>query len=548
MHSSNQNQNTSKSNLKIYTKLSEIYSEDSIKSTIESQYEDFRSKFNFLYKQDPTTIIRVPYTATLFGDPVTKFFSNKIVVNLSSELILLFNKNNNNALNIKYFENVQEIKKNINEINNYEITSDNFCLNDFAILGYTYALKNIKSNNNNFGSNILIILNNPNKEEIDCYLSVFISMFLCSLYINDFDDILNNNFNKNSLYEMIILALTEICEKNNFLKNLINLDFYIPDIYFKIFLEKNSIGINQKNLFFQEKISLKENNKKNPEIPLELFIFDSLSSEPIKYYSSSKYWNKRKVEVRLAMALMIKRFKENISNEDLIKNSINFENFLKIFENNYEIIEKSVNIYLKKEEYKLSELKQELPVDKILKDINNYQGALMTKEFKLYDRIMFIIKEYQLISMIYYKLKIGEEINWKEKIIESAKLLRENYYCYSEEMLNLEAELKINFGMNLPIKSINNGWAGKMVILGNKTELKKYEEFMIKKYEKYLENKGDGLVDKWITDDINKYCYISELEKGVSILDTKYEDFMLDYIKHKNNVVPTEAIKNQFSE
>ena len=87
-----------------------------------------------------------------------------------------------------------------------------------------------------------------------------------------------------------------------------------------------------------------------------------------------------------------------------------------------------------------------------------------------------------------------------------------------------------------------------MVILGNQTELKKYEEFMIKKYEKYLENKGDGLVDKWITDDINKYCYISELEKGLSILDTKYEDFMLDYIKHKNNVVPTEAIKNQFSE
>ena len=62
----------------------------------------------------------------------------------------------------------------------------------------------------------------------------------------------------------------------------------------------------------------------------------------------------------------------------------------------------------------------------------------MTKEFKLYDRILFIIEEYQLISLLYYKTKIGEKIDWKENIIESAKLMRENYYCYSEEMMNLE--------------------------------------------------------------------------------------------------------------
>ena len=537
MSNSNQKQISSKDGLKIYTKLEEIYSKESINSTIESEYEDFRSKFNYLYKTDPTTIIKVPYTAILFGDPITHLFSNKIVANLSSELIIFFNKNPNNELNLKYFENAQEIKTKINEINNLNLTSETFSLNDFAILGYISALKYIKSNNNNYGSNVLIILNNPNKEDVDCYLSIFLAMFLCSLYINDIDSIINNSLNKSSLYEMVNLTLTEICEQNKTLKNLIDINFYSPDIYFKIFLEKNNFGFSQKNIFYQGKVTTKDNKS------LKLFIFDSLSPEPIKYYSSSKYWNKRKVETRLAMALMIKRFKENLSIEEIINNSQSVENFLNIFENNYEIVEKSLDIYLKKEPYNLKELKEELPVDKILKDINNYQGALMTKEFKLYDRIKFILKEHQIIGILYYKMKIGEEIEWKEKIEESAKLLRENYYCYSEEMMNLEAELKIQFGINLPIKSISNGWAGKMVIIGNDNELKKYEEFIEKKYEKYLENQGDGLAYAWITDDIKKYCFISELEKGICILDPKYEDFMLEYIKHKNNIEPSEVIK-----
>jgi len=540
--SKNPNQINDKNSLKIYTKLDELYSKESINTSIESQYEDFHSKFNYLYKTAPTTIIKIPYTATLFGDPITKLFSNKIVSNLSSELILFFNKNTNNELNIKYFENVQEVKKKISEINDLNLNSENFSLNDFAVLGYLSALKHVKSNNNNYGSNILIMLNNPNREEIDCYLSIFISMFLCCLYINDIDNILNNSINKSSLYEMIVLTLTEICEQNKTLKNLININYYTPDIYFKIFLEKNSFGFSQKNIFYQGKVSTIDNK------PLKLFIFDSLSPEPIKYYSSSKYWNKRKVEVRLAMALMIKRFKENLSTEELINNSQTFENFLNVFENNYEIVEKSLDIYLKKDIYKLNELKEELPVDKLLKDINNYQGALMTKEFKLYDRILFIIKEYQLISLLYYKMKIGEDIDWKEKIIESAKLMRENYYCYSEEMMNLEAELKVKFGINLPIKSISSGWAGKMVIIGNDTELKRYEEFMEKKYEKFLENQGDGLAYAWITDDINKYCFISEIEKGICLFDPKYEDFMLEYIKHKNNIEPSEVMNKEKTE
>ena len=532
--------NSKKNSLKIYTKLDEIYSKELINSSIESQYEDLRSKYNFLFKNDPTTIIRVPYTVTLFGDTITQLFSNKIVTNLSSDLIVLFNKNISNELNVKYFDNIQQIKMNIGELNEVNISNkEEFTLNDFAIIGYLSALKHIKTNNNNNGSNILIMLNNPNREENDCYISIFLAMFLCCLYINDIESILDNTINKSSLYEMIILTLTEMCEQNKNLKNLININFYTPDIYFKIFLEKNSFGFNQGNLFYQSPVSLDKGS------PLSLLVFDSLSPEPIKYYSSSKYWNKRKVEVRLAMALMIKRYKENISLEDLIKNSLSIEDFLKIFENNYEIALKSIDVYLKKESYNLSELKAELPVDKIVKDINNYQGALLTKEFKLYDRILFIIKEYQLVSLLYYKMKIGEEINWKDTILESAKLLRENYYCYSEEMLNLEAELKINMGDNIPIKCISKGWTGKMIILGTVDEVKKYENYIEKKYEKLTE--GEGLANAWISDDINKYCFISWLEKGISILDPKYEDFMLEYIKHKNIIESSDIIKDKLN-
>ena len=522
-----------KKNIKIYTRLDEIYSIKSIEESIESQYEDLRSKYNFLYKTDPTTIIRVPFTATLFGDTVTQLFSNKIVTNLSSELILIFKRNTTNELNVKYFDNIQQIKKAVGELN--ISIKEEFNLNDFAILGYLSALKQIKSNNNNFGSDILIMLNNPNREEIDCYISIFLAMFLCCLYINDIESIYNNTINKSSLYEMVILTLTELCEQNKYLKNLININYYTPDIYFKIFLEKNSFGFNQGNLFYQSPISL--NNT-----PLSLLVFDSLSPEPIKYYSSSKYWNKRKVEVRLAMALMIKRFKDNMSQEELIKNASTIDNFLKVFENNYEIVLKSIDIYLKKEKYNLSELKAELPVEKLLKDINNFQGALLTKEFKLYDRIIFIIKEYQLISLLYYKMKIGEKVNWIDIILESAKLLRENYYCYSDEMLNIEAELKINIGDNIPIKCISKGWTGKMVIFGTNQELTKIENYIYKKYEKLVDNNEENaLANVWISDDINKYCFISELEKGVTILDPKYEGFMLDYAKEKNIIKPIQV-------
>ena len=67
-------------------------------------------------------MIRIPYTAILFGDLVTQLFSNKIVVNLSSDLIILFDKNTTNELNIKYFDSLQQVKKTIRELNELNLS------------------------------------------------------------------------------------------------------------------------------------------------------------------------------------------------------------------------------------------------------------------------------------------------------------------------------------------------------------------------------------------------------------------------------------------
>ena len=225
---------TNKNEIKICTKLTEIYSKENIDKSIESQFEDLHSKYNYLFKCDPEAIIRVPYSITLFGDTVTQLFSNKVIANLSNELIILFNKNNSNELNIKYFDHVHETKTSISEFTNLSFKDKDLNLNDFAIVSYLSALKQLKTNNN-FGSNILIMLNNPNKEETDCYISVFIAIFLSCIYVNDKESIVKKKITKTNLYEMIVLSLTEICEQNS-LSNKININYYTPDIYFKIFL------------------------------------------------------------------------------------------------------------------------------------------------------------------------------------------------------------------------------------------------------------------------------------------------------------------------
>ncbi len=96
-------------NLKIVTKLDEIYPKTEIEEIYEPLYEDLRSNYYKLFNTDPTSIIRVPYTITLFGDNVTKLFNDKIISNLKNDIIIISSKNKTKQLKINFFDSVKEL-------------------------------------------------------------------------------------------------------------------------------------------------------------------------------------------------------------------------------------------------------------------------------------------------------------------------------------------------------------------------------------------------------------------------------------------------------
>ncbi len=200
-------------------------------------------------------------------------------------------------------------------------------------------------------------MNNTNLDDNDVFISSFLGMFLCSIYLNDSSLIEKGKINKTILYEKILISLEELKS--------IDIQYYASYLYFKIFLKNNCIGYNIGNSYNQKELIDKDKD-------LNQLVFDSFSPEPMKYYSSSKYWNKRRVEVRLGLSLILKRFKEDYTIEDLIKYSSDILKFINLF-GNIESIFKSMDVYLKKTKYSLNEIKSELNIniDSLLKDIKD---------------------------------------------------------------------------------------------------------------------------------------------------------------------------------
>ena len=131
-------------NLKIVTKLDEIYPKTEIEEIYEPLYEDLRSNYFKIFHSDPTSIIRVPYTVTLFGDNITKLFNDKIISNLKNDLIILYSKNNTKQLNIKFFDSVKEIQYSISSfqpISKENSENLNLTRDDYLISGYWIGLK-----------------------------------------------------------------------------------------------------------------------------------------------------------------------------------------------------------------------------------------------------------------------------------------------------------------------------------------------------------------------------------------------------------------------
>ena len=149
---------------------------------------------------------------------------------------------------------------------------------------------------------------------------------------------------------------------------------------------------------------------------------------------------------------------------------------------------------------------------------------------------------------LYAQSRINDKIDWVEMLSKSGELMKEQYDCYSEEMKALSKKLKETH-KKIGIRAISDGWSGQMVVVGIKEEVALIEKEVYNYYEKYNENMGDNLVSAWISDDLNRYCYSSDFGNCMCLLDTKYEDFMLEYVTMKNNVIRpenAEEIQNNF--
>ena len=136
----------------IYTKLNEIYPSEKIEDTYLPIFEDLRNQFYKIYNNsDPSFIIRIPYTITLFGDYITKIFPDKIVANTTNDIIILFNSTNNTDLNIKFFDNIREFKFSFSSFeptvnnNNNNNEKKNLTIEDYIINGYKNGLKKCKN-------------------------------------------------------------------------------------------------------------------------------------------------------------------------------------------------------------------------------------------------------------------------------------------------------------------------------------------------------------------------------------------------------------------
>jgi ABC-type iron transport system FetAB ATPase subunit len=164
------------------------------------------------------------------------------------------------------------------------------------------------------GVNLLVNLNIHNSSVKDCLITSFIASFMTAIHLH----IAIKYFSKQTLYE---LCFTELNKIDNF-------SYYSGHVYFQMFLPVNSIGIQAGNEFRQLKVGSDDS----------ILLCDSFSSYPPITISTVNYWNKRKVEFRLGLALILKRYRKVITNEEITNLSRDFKTFLKYFENNLETI------------------------------------------------------------------------------------------------------------------------------------------------------------------------------------------------------------------
>ena len=521
----------------IYTHLKEIYPPSEIEHKYMPLYEDLRSKYLSLFSnQDPALIISIPYTITLFGDCISKLFPDRIVSNTSNDMILLINHNTTNTITIRFFDHILELTEPItqppSETAFNAVSPNKPELKDFLVYGYNSGVLHSKTTTAPIGANILINLNTPTtNNNVDLYINAFMGTFITALCVN-------NAFpkTKNAFYDVASLALA------NVLKYKDEWGYYSSDLYFKVFLKKNSVGC-----VVNGATTVCDVNAVCDCGKYKSFVFDTFSPQPIGYYSSKLYWNKRRVDCRLAMALVLKLTNTEITFEEVKQYCSSFITFMAMYDNDIDKVVESVNKCLRDTPYTRYEIKETIGLSydilDLLKGIDTPEGALLAKEYELKKRLMYVINEYKHVMNVNDMLNGSNTNNSANSnsnefvalLTKSADNLRDNCECYSDEMKRAMKAVCNSKYTNTSFKLISEGWCGNMLALGVDSEIDDIEKELTAYYEKYNETHGSGdLVSMWISDDISRYCYVSRFNGGLSFLNPKYEDFMLEYVKLKN--------------
>jgi hypothetical protein len=323
---SNSNNQITENIYTVHTQLREIYGKekkDYIEEKLEPIYESMRTKFrNSFDNTEPSFFIRVPYAQILLGDNITHLFEEKLITTLEKDLIICGNIISEKKVFLELFDKYSpKIKFDLED--EPQISTENEIINTdyiheiehtkYIISAFKAGIKNSKPKIKK-GANLLINFNIPNNSSKDCLISTFIATFFASLYIHDGIKL----FSKQTLFELCFNELNRID----------NFTYYSGVIYFQMYLERNSIGIQNGNEFRQIKVDCDDG----------MMICDSFSSTPPMAISMINFWNKRKVEFKLALALILKRYKKNFTNEEILEIAKDFKSFAKYFENNLETI------------------------------------------------------------------------------------------------------------------------------------------------------------------------------------------------------------------
>jgi len=188
---------------------------------------------------------------------------------------------------------------------------------------------------------------------------------------------------------------------------------------------------------------------------------------------------------------------------------------------------------LTKSKYKLKQIKEELfdfDLKNLFPDMENAEYILScSKDFYLYQRISFLILEYEKIFDISNNLKNSNSDtsnNFLNKLLdhirESNEKMNDLYNCHSGEINSLTKKI-YSLSKEVAIKLGSDGWGGDIIALGSVKILNDINRFLEKHYE-FLNSK-DNLANMWHYDYIH-FCDYGRIGGIVGLLNPEYEDFM----------------------